>query len=320
MSATTNTPPLRNVIVLGGSGFIGHQLVATLRERTGAEGVVVPVSSREADLVNRQSVFDWFERTHWTFEVDHIFHLAAVYKAGGWPATHPATQFHSNMAININALEAWKRFQPQARFTSVVSYCMYPDHDQPHPESELYGTEPEPYLFAYAFTKKALLVGQEAYCKEHGMSATSVVLPTVYGPGDSFATDSHVMGALIGKFCAAKRDNLPDVEVWGDGRQVREFLFVEDAAEGIISAALNATSPVLNLGTGGGVTIAEVAEAICEIVGYEGPIRYERDRFVGAIRRVLDCTRAQNEIGWSPRTPLREGIRRTTAGLLGNEG
>ena len=273
-------------------------------------------SRSQADLVNRQSTFDWFERGHWTFQADHIFHLAAVYKAGGWPATHPATQFHANMAININALEAWKRFQPQARFTSVVSYCMYPDHDRPHPETELYASEPEPYLFAYAFTKKALLIGQEAYCREHGLSATSVVLPTVYGPGDSFASDSHVMGALIGKFCLAKNHGLPNVEVWGDGQQEREFLYVNDAVEGILSAAQGATSPVLNLGTGAGIKVCEVAETIQSVVGYGGAIRYELDRFVGAKKRVLDIAKARAEIGWNARTSVRDGIGRTAKELL----
>ena len=110
---------------------------------------IFSLSSGEVDLVNRESTFRWFERCHWTSEVTNIYHLAAIYKAGGWPAHHPATQFHANMAININVLEAWKRFFPKAKLTSVVSYCMYPDHDEPHGEDELYGTEPEEYLISY---------------------------------------------------------------------------------------------------------------------------------------------------------------------------
>ncbi|HVJ85279.1 MAG TPA: NAD-dependent epimerase/dehydratase family protein, partial [Caulifigura sp.] len=252
---------------------------------------------------------------HWLFECDHIFHLAAVYKAGGWPATHPATQFHANMAMNINVLECWKRYFPKARFTSVVSYCMYPEGDQAHPESELYGTEPEPYLFAYAFTKKALLIGQNAYCREFGLSATSAVLSTVYGPGDSYLETSHVMGALIGKFSRAAREGLPEVEVWGDGTQEREFLFVEDAVEGILCAAEEAKSPVLNLGVGSTATVRQIAETIAGIVGFKGTIRYNTDRFVGAKRRYLDVTLARNELTWRPRTDLTDGIRKTVEGL-----
>lgn len=304
---------MKHTIVLGASGFIGRRLVAILHEQIGSGGQVVTAGSRECDLVNRESVFAWFERHHWTFECDHIFHLAAVYKAGGWPATHPATQFHANMAININALEAWKRYFPKARFTSVVSYCMYPDHDRAHPESELYGTEPESYLFAYAFTKKALLIGQEAYCKEFGLSAVSTVLSTVYGPGDSFAESSHVMGALIGKFIRAARDGASEVEVWGDGTQEREFLYIDDAVRGIIDAALNAKSPVLNLGVGRTYSIRELAETIKALTGFKGHIQYNEDRFVGAKRRVLDVALVQSELAWRPQMELTEGIKQTIA-------
>jgi len=304
---------MKNAIVLGGTGFIGRSLCNRLETMTEAGGRVVAAGSREVDLVNRQATFDWFERQHWLLDVDHIFHLAALYKAGGWPATHPATQFHANMAINLNALEAWKRFFPRARFTSVVSYCMYPDHDEPHPETELYGTEPEPYLFAYAFTKKALLIGQDAYCQEFGLSAASAVLPTVYGPGDSFAENSHVMGALIGKFSRAVTQNLTEVEVWGDGTQEREFLFVEDAVDGIVSVALRAESPVLNLGEGRAYTIREVAETIKKVTGYTGKIRYNSGRFVGAKSRLLDVAKVQAELAWQPTTPLEAGIRGTVS-------
>ncbi len=306
---------MKNIIVLGGTGFIGRRLVEVLQERIGDTGRVIAVSSRDCDLVSRESTFGWFERNHWTFDCDHIFHLAAVYKAGGWPATHPATQFHANMAINLNSLEAWKRFFPAARFTSVVSYCMYPDHDQPHPETELYGTEPEPYLFAYAFTKKALLIGQEAYCKEFGLSATSCVLSTVYGPGDSFLESSHVMGALIGKFSRAAAAGDEEVEVWGDGTQEREFLYVDDAVAGVIDAAENATSPVLNLGMGKAWSIRELAEEIQKQTGFTGKINYNTDRFVGAKRRVLDASNVREELEWRPQTKLADGIRATMESL-----
>jgi len=304
---------MKDVIVTGGSGFIGRSLSVHLGSLVERGRKVLALSSRDVDLANREATFQWFERNQSAHEVSHIFHLAAVYKAGGWPATHPGTQFHANMAINVNLLEAWKRFFPGARLTNVVSYCMYPDHDRPHPETELYGTEPEEYLFAYAFTKKALLIGQRAYCQEFGLSAVSLVLPTVYGPGDSFMEESHVMGALIGKFCRAAKEGKESVEVWGDGNQEREFLFVEDAVDGIITAATRATSPVLNLGTGCGVSVRDIAEIIRDESKFRGATRYNTDRFVGARRRVLCIDRIKQEIGWEPRTTLEEGIRTTIA-------
>lgn len=307
---------MKNVIITGGTGFIGRNLAARVRPLVEPGCQVLALDSREVDLVNREATFAWFERHHWTREVSHIFHLAAVYKAGGWPATHPATQFHANMAINLNLLEAWKRFFPKARLTSVVSYCMYPDHDRPHPETEMYGTEPEEYLYAYAFTKKALIIGQRAYCQEFGLSAASAVLSTVYGPGDSFMESSHVMGALIGKFCRAVKEGRDAVEVWGDGSQEREFLHVDDAVDGILTVATKAKSPVLNLGTGEGVKVSLIAEIIKRETGFQGEIRYNRDRFVGARRRVLSTERVRQELGWTPQVTLEEGIRRTIAFYL----
>lgn len=302
---------MKDVIVTGGSGFIGSALATRLSTIVEQGCTVFTLSSRDADLVDRDSTFRWFDRQHWTHDVTHIFHLAAVYKAGGWPATHPATQFHANMAMNINLLEAWKRFFPKARLTNVVSYCMYPDHDRPHPESEMYGTEPEEYLYAYAFTKKALIIGQRAYCQEFGLSAASAVLSTIYGPGGAFTENAHVIGALIGKFCSAVKDGRDWVEIWGDGSQEREFLYIDDAVTGILEVANLATSPILNLGSGTGVKISTVAEIIKAESGFQGEIRYNTNRFVGARHRVLDTQLVRQEINWQPRIGLEEGIRRT---------
>lgn len=302
---------MQNVIVTGATGFIGKALVREIRRRFGPRARVVGLGSRDLDLVNRSATFDWFEKAHWAHDCDHILHLAALYKAGDWPVTHPATQFHVNMSINVNLLEAWKRFYPRAKLTSIVSYCMYPSHPEPHPESELWGTEPEDYLFAYAETKKALLLGQRAYRQEHQLNSTAVVLPTVYGPGDSFAEDSHVMGALVGKFVRAAQDGAESVEVWGDGSQEREFLFVHDAADGIVEAALRSESDVLNLGPGEAYSIREITHWIKDAAGFRGRIEHNIDRFVGVKKRVLDVRQVREQLGWRCTTPIRDGIRRT---------
>ena len=300
---------MKSVIVTGGTGFIGATLAERIRPLLPAGERVLAVGSREMDLVDRERAFDWMERTQRLTEVSHIFHLAAIYKAGGWPATHPATQFHANMAINVNLLEGWKRFFPEARLTNVVSYCMYPDHDRPHPESELWGTEPEPYLFAYAFTKKALVIGQRAYCQEFGLRASSLVLPTVYGPRDNFSEMSHVMGALIGKFVRAARDNAATVEVWGDGRQEREFIHVDDVVDGLLHvSALEKPSDILNLGVGRAYSIRELAETIQELAGFKGKIVYNPQRFVGAMSRRLDVEKISRETTWKPKIDLRQGV------------
>lgn len=303
---------MKSVIVTGATGFIGRALCAEIGRRF-SDCQILPLSTSEVDLADRAATFAWFERTSRTVACDYIVHLAALYKAGGWPVHHPATQFHANMAINVNLLEAWRRFLPTAKLTAILSYCMYPSHDAPHPEIELWGTEPEDYLFAYAFTKKALLIGQRAYRQEYGLTCTSVVLPTVYGPGDSFAEDSHVMGALVGKFVRAARDGASSVEVWGDGRQEREFLYVADAVDGIIAAAERSQEMVLNLGTGQAYAIGDIADGIREAASFRGAIEYNNRRFVGVHRRLLDLSRVQEVLGWRAVTPIEKGIRQTVA-------
>lgn len=311
---------MKNVIVTGGTGFIGRVLTDRLKREVEAGGVVLAPSSSELDLVDRDAVFRWFERHHWALECDHIIHMAALYKAGDWPVRHPATQFHVNFSINVNLLEAWKRYFPKAKLTSILSYCIYPPGDHPHAEEELWGSEPEDYLFAYAMTKKAMLVGQRAYREEFGLKSTSVVLPTVYGPGDSFSENSHVMGALVGKFVRAARGGAPEVEVWGDGRQRREFLYVDDAVDGIIAAARRSTSDMLNLGTGTAHSISTIVDCIRASSGFGGRIRYNTDRFVGVSTRVLDVGRAVEHLGWTALTSIEDGIGRTVDWYCGSLG
>ena len=301
---------MKRVIVTGGTGFIGAALVAEIRRRS-PQAEVIPVGSGVVDIADEHAFFDWLAQVRAEGAVDHLIHLAALYKAGDWPVHHPATQFNINLKLNVNALEGWAQVIPEAKLTSIVSYCMYPSLPHAHPETELYGHEPEDYLFAYAFAKKALLIGQRAYAREYGLNSASVVLPTVYGPGDSFAENSHVVGALIGKFVRAAQADAPEVEVWGDGTQEREFLYVGDAVDGIIKVALESNEPVLNLGMGDARSIADLAGWIRDAAGFQGAIRYNQNRFVGVKTRKLDVGLMREKLGWTAPTLLPDGLAQT---------
>ena len=143
------------------------------------------------------------------------------------------------------------------------------------------------------------------------MRSTSVILPTVYGPGDSFAENSHVVGALVGKFVRASADKKRDVEVWGDGTQEREFLLVEDAVAGILCAAKRSESDILNIGTGTAYSISHIAATIRAIAQFEGEIRFNTSKFVGVRRRVLDVSKIRDELRWVASTSLEDGLTRT---------
>lgn len=303
---------MKNVIVTGATGFVGQTLVREIRRRYPAANVIA-AGSATVDLADMHPTTAWMQGLAESgFACDHIIHLAALYKAGDWPVRHPATQLYANMAININLLEAWKTHFPKAKLTAIISYCLYPSTEHPHPESELWGHEPEEYLFAYAFAKKALLVGRKAYLKEYGLKSTCVVLPTVYGPGDSFAENSHVVGALVGKFVRAAREGKPSVEVWGTGEQQREFLHVDDAADGIIAAALGSEEEALNLGIGDAYRIRDIAEWIRDAAGFTGQIEYRVEgRFVGVHKRMLDVTLVRDTLGWTAPTAIRDGLQNT---------
>jgi GDP-L-fucose synthase len=281
----------QRILVTGGAGFLGAHVVERLRSFDPAE-IVVP-RSRDVDLTDRQATRRLIESAR----PDLIFHLAARVGGIGANRRHPGTFFHDNMAMGVNVLdEARRAAVPKVLVTGTI--CAYPKFAPvPFREEDLWNGYPEETNAPYGIAKKALLVMAQAYRAEFGSNFVVVFPVNLYGPRDNFdLADSHVIPAMIRKFVEAAAAGVDEVVLWGDGSPTREFLYVEDAAEGLLLAAerYDGAEPV-NLGAGFEVRIWDAS--------------YPN----GQPRRMLDTTRARDWFGFRARTTLDDGLRRTIA-------
>jgi GDP-L-fucose synthase len=294
------------VMVTGGAGFLGRRITARLRERE-AEPVVV--RSADYDLTRpdaaRAALADLRPR--------YVIHAAAV--VGGIEANrrHPASFFYENAVMGVQLIhEAWRA--GVEKLVVVGTVCSYPKHTPvPFSEDDLWNGYPEETNAPYGLAKKMLLVQCQAYREEHGFNAVYVIPTNLYGPGDNFDLEtSHVIPAMIRRFLEAKAASQDEVSLWGTGRPSREFLHVDDAAEGIVNALERYDEPMpVNLGAGEEITIAELAGIVAEIVGFEGRVRWDSSRPDGQPRRAVDGSRARQLMGWKPERTLREGLAET---------
>jgi GDP-L-fucose synthase len=297
----------KSIVVTGGAGFLGRHVVAEL-ERRGAKQVFVP-RSREFDLVDGEASRRLLE--HARPEV--VIHLAAVVGGIGANRRHPGRFFYENLMMGAQLMEASRR-QGVEKFVAVGTVCSYPKHTPvPFREDALWDGYPEETNAPYGLAKKMLLVQAQAYRAEYGFDAIFLLPVNLYGPGDDFDPEtSHVIPAMVRKFVEARESGAPSVELWGTGRASREFLYVADAAEGIVRATerYESDAPV-NLGTGIEITIRDLAEKIRALVGYEGELRWDASQPDGQPRRRLDPSRAVAEFGFRARTDFETGLRRT---------
>jgi len=302
------------VFITGGGGFLGRQLVEKLRAR-GCTEIYAP-RSRECDLLNPKTV----KQTLTDFRPDLILHLAARVGGIGANRAHPAEYFYDNLMMGVPLMhQAWQ--QGVGKFVAVGTICAYPKHTPvPFKEDELWSGYPEETNAPYGLAKKMLLVQAQAYRQQYGFNAIFLLPVNLYGPGDNFAEDSsHVIPALIRKFVNAKEENQPEVVCWGDGSASREFLYVTDAAEGILRAAekYDDSEPV-NLGTGREITIRDLAEKIRDLTGYSGRIVWDSTQPNGQPRRCLDVERARDKFGFSAAMTFDQGLRATLDWYLAN--
>lgn len=297
----------RRVLVTGGGGFLGQALVRRLKA-SGVAEIFVP-RSRDYDL----RTLDGIQRALVDGRPDLIIHLAAVVGGIGANRENPGRFFYDNAIMGIELMERARQFGV-AKFVQIGTVCSYPNvTPTPFHEDDLWNGYPEETNAPYGLAKKMLLVQGQAYREQYGFNAIHLIPVNLYGPGDNFdPASSHVIPALIKKCVDAREHGDDHIEVWGTGSASREFLYVEDAADGIVLASerYDGAAPV-NLGVGQEITIRELVRLIAELTRFDGEIRWDATKPDGQPRRVLDTRRARESFGFVARTSFEEGLRKT---------
>ena len=297
----------KRVLVTGGGGFLGSCVVRRLRQG-GRHDVFVP-RSREYDLRQMRDIGRLFDDAR----PEVVIHLAAVVGGIGANRERPGEFFYDNLMMGAPLLhESWRR--GVEKFVAIGTICAYPKHTPvPFREDDLWNGYPEETNAAYGLAKKMLLVQSQAYRQQYGFNSIYLLPVNLYGPGDNFdPASSHVIPALIKKCVDAREAGHPEIVVWGDGSATREFLYVEDAAEGIVLAteAYNEPDPV-NLGSAFEISIRDLVELIRRETGFAGLIRWDASQPNGQPRRKLDTTRAERAFGFRARVRFDVGLRET---------
>ena len=302
----------KRIVVTGGAGFLGASVVRRLKER-GCTHVMVP-RFQHYDLRDRDAIVRLYKEA-----APHmVIHLAAVVGGIGANRMNPGRFFYDNAIMGIQLMEYARQFSVE-KFVAIGTVYAYPKFTPvPFKEDDLWNGYPEETNAPYGLAKKMILAQAQAYRAQYGFNAIYLLPVNLYGPRDNFDLEtSHVIPALIRKCVEAKEQKQEEVVLWGDGSPTREFLYVDDAAEGIIMASesYNGDQPV-NLGSGKEITIKALAEMIALEVGFDGRIIWDSTRPNGQPRRSLDVTKAKEAFGFQATCDLRHGIERTVAWFL----
>jgi GDP-L-fucose synthase len=297
----------KRVIVTGGAGFLGSFVVEQLRAK-GCQHIVVP-RSRDYDLVQMEAVRRLYEDA----KPDMVIHLAARVGGIGANRDNPGRFFYDNLMMGSQLIEVGRQCGLK-KFVALGTICAYPKFAPiPFKEEDIWNGYPEETNAPYGLAKKMMLVQSQAYRQQYGFNSIALFPVNLYGPRDNFDLEtSHVIPALIRKCAEAQETGGSEIVLWGDGTPTREFLYVEDAAEGILQAAeqYNDSLP-LNLGTGEEVTIKSLALMIATEFGYQGRIVWDKTKPNGQPRRCLDVSRIKQTIGFQAKHSLREGLKKT---------
>lgn len=301
------------ILVTGATGFLGTRLCQKLTDcdlefkRTSL--------SLGVDLRNEKETIEFFN----SVKPDYVLNCSAFLGGVQFGYEHAAEMFRNNMLMQLSLLEACKQSGVK-RLINPIGNCSYPGEATVYTESEFWNGPLHESVKAYGLAKKSFCVGAWAYGKQYGLDVINLVFSNMYGPCDHFdEVRSHAVGAMIMKFVKAKMENLPEVTVWGTGKPIREWLYVDDACEAMIRAMdIAPYNDIINIGVAKGYSIKETAEIISDIVGYGGSIVYDTTKLDGAACKQVDGTLCKKLLGWSPEVPFEKGLRETITWYLEN--
>jgi GDP-L-fucose synthase len=296
----------KRVLVTGATGFVGTNLLPFLKE-TGC--ILAAVSSKDYDLLDQQAV----RRMYREVRPEFVFHLAGL--IGGIMANkkYPADYNYRNLLIGTMVLHEAHEARVD-KYITLIGGCSYPGQaPNPISETQLWCGYPQPESAPYSLAKAMSVVQAEAYRRQYGMNAIVLVPGNLYGPHDNFDLEnSHVIPALIRKYQEARLAGQKEIVAWGTGRPVRDFIYVEDACRAIVQAAESYDeADIVNISSGTPVTIRELVETVADIVGFDGAIRWDESKPDGQMFKGFDVTRMHERLGFTARTSLREGVRKT---------
>ena len=292
-------------LIIGGDGFVGANLRRYFTERGTPFSAIL---RGDGDLRDRDTVMRLFEKAP---KATRIFHLVTFQRTGQVQYEMQATLFDTNLRIHTNVLEAWARYQPQAKLISTGSSCTYPERDDPMDES-LFGAGPlHDSVRAYGLAKMALARGSEVYGTQYGLKWLHCVLATLYGPLDHLAANrSHFFGGMVARAIQEQRAGNTEFTVWGSPETVREALYVDDQIEAILAADGHFENLVLNCAANQPITIGQTADAVMRALKWDAKIIYPGGTFTGTSRKTLDSGKFLKATGWAPKVGLEDGIRR----------
>ena len=297
----------KKVIVTGGAGFLGSYVVEKLKER-GCNNIFIPLVE-DYDLTKEKNIIKLYQ----DYPADIVIHLAAVVGGIGANRENPGKFFYDNLVMGAMLMEYARQFKVD-KFVAIGTICAYPKFTPvPFKEEDLWNGYPEETNAPYGLAKKMMLVQSQAYRSQYGFNSIFLLPLNLFGPRDNFnPKSSHVIPALIRKFIEAIKEGKDEVVVWGTGKPTRGFLYVEDAAEGILLAAerYNKSEPI-NLGTDLEISIKDLAELIGRLTGFKGEIIWDKSKPDGQPRRKLDASRAEKEFGFKARMDFEEELKRT---------